>query len=125
MTLWCGKMNHWFTPTEYADVHIIYGFCDGNSTVAVEQYPNSFLNCQILNMQVFSDTHHKLPDMGTIIPHNQENVAWQSIAVEECVQDLVQHSPLTTVQKISNKIGESTLQVWWTKHDEGHYPYSF
>jgi hypothetical protein len=22
-------MNQWFMPTEYADIHFIYGFCDG------------------------------------------------------------------------------------------------
>lgn len=44
-------------PIEYAGVHFLYGFYDGNNTTAVEQYPSSFLNYQILTTLKHSVTH--------------------------------------------------------------------
>jgi hypothetical protein len=49
-------MNQWFMPAEYGNIHFIYGFCDGNSGVAFEEYQKIFPNHQISNRQVFSNT---------------------------------------------------------------------
>jgi hypothetical protein len=41
-------------------------------------------------MQVFFDTHERLPKTQTVVPYNQEYAAQQPIAVEDRIIDLLQ-----------------------------------
>jgi hypothetical protein len=107
MTLCCGKMDQRFTPAEYVDIRLLYGFCDRNSRAAVEKHRRRFPNRQVL-----SDTHQRLRETGTIVRRDQGHVARRVVAV-------VQRSPATSV-----RIGESAWQVWQAMHEEGLYPYN-
>jgi hypothetical protein len=53
-------------PAEYADVHFIFGICDGNSRVAVEEYQRCFLSWLLLLMEDMPpETKH-----GVIFQHD-------------------------------------------------------
>lgn len=79
---------------------------------------NNFLNRWIPNMHIFICIHQILWEMEAVVPCNQESIAWQPAAVEECLLDLVQHSPHTNVCRISNQIIQSAWWLWQTIHDE-------
>jgi len=43
-----------FSFEEYADMIHAYGFCDGNSVLAIAEYQQRFPNCRIPNRRVFT-----------------------------------------------------------------------
>ena len=48
-----------FSFEEYADMIYVYGFCDGNSVLAVTEYQQRFPNRRIPNRRVFTEfTRH-------------------------------------------------------------------
>ena len=40
----------------------VYGFCDGNSVLAVAEYQRWFLNCRIPNRRVYTGVYQTLGD---------------------------------------------------------------
>lgn len=57
-------MPYKFTNAEYADMHYIYGFCDGNAHEAVNEYRRRYRNRRAPNYQVFIDTHRQFGEFG-------------------------------------------------------------
>jgi len=46
-----------FSFEEYADMIYVYGFCDGNSVLAVAEYQQRFPNRRIPNRKVFTGVY--------------------------------------------------------------------
>jgi hypothetical protein len=65
-------MPRFFTNAEYADIHFIYGFCDGNAQAAVREYRRRFPNRRIPHIQVFIDSHRRLSEFGFGKINNRE-----------------------------------------------------
>lgn len=105
VTLCCGKINQRFMPAEYNDINFIYGFYNGNSKAAVEECQRHFPHHWIPNRQLFSDTHQRLREMETNVPHNKD-VAWWPIAVEKHVLDLVSEGFLTELVNLHCRYGK-------------------
>lgn len=57
-------MPRTFSNAEYADIHYVYGVCDGNSNAAVEEYRARFPNRRCPNAQVFVDVHRRFCECG-------------------------------------------------------------
>jgi hypothetical protein len=55
-----------FSFEEYADMIYVYGFCDGNSVLAVAEYQQRFPNRRIPNRRVFTGVYHALRDTGRL-----------------------------------------------------------
>ena len=53
-----------FSNSELADIHFLYGFCNGNSRAAQREYRRRFPNRRVPGRQVFVDTHRNLSDHG-------------------------------------------------------------
>lgn len=53
-----------FTNTEYADIHFIYGFCNGNAAEASREYGRRFPNRRRPNAQVFVQVHRRFRECG-------------------------------------------------------------
>jgi len=49
-----------FSCEEYADMNYVYGFCDGNSVLAVAEYQQRFPNRRIPNQRVFTGVYQAL-----------------------------------------------------------------
>jgi hypothetical protein len=59
-----------FNNVELADVHIVYGFCDRNSLVALREYWHQYPDWrQFTNM--FEMIHLNMRKTGTLMPHAQ------------------------------------------------------
>lgn len=65
-------MPRTFTNAEYADIHYVYGFCDGNSNAAVGEYRTRFPNRRVPNAQVFVDVHRRISEYG-VRHYNEQN----------------------------------------------------
>ena len=55
-----------FSFEEYADMIYVYGFCDGNSVLAVAEYQRWFPNRRIPNRRVFTVVYQTLRDTGRL-----------------------------------------------------------
>lgn len=53
-----------FTNQEYADMHYVYGFCDGNSVAATREYRLRFPNRRQPQHNVFANVHHQFVTEG-------------------------------------------------------------
>ena len=55
-----------FSFEEYADIIYVYGFCGGNSVLAVAEYQQWFPNRRIPNRRVFTGVYQALRDTGRL-----------------------------------------------------------
>ena len=55
-----------FSFEKYAYMIYVYGFCDGNSVLAVAEYQQRFLNRRIPNRRVFTGVYQALRDTGRL-----------------------------------------------------------
>lgn len=53
-----------FSNVEYADIHFIYGYCNGNATAAVREYHRRYPNRRLPSKTVFTQTHMKFRNFG-------------------------------------------------------------
>ncbi|KAG8301312.1 hypothetical protein J6590_056782 [Homalodisca vitripennis] len=60
-----------FTTREYADMHFIYGFCDGNARAAQREYQARYPDRRLPSHSVFSRLHQRLVEGGTV--HKRPN----------------------------------------------------
>lgn len=54
-----------FTHAEMADMHLVYGFVNGNGRAAVREYRERFPNRRIPQHQTFGRLHRLLRETGT------------------------------------------------------------
>lgn len=54
-----------FTQRELADIHFIYGFCNGNSVAAVREYQTRFPQRRIPDHRIFTRAHRNLVERGS------------------------------------------------------------
>ena len=53
-----------FSNREYADIHYVYGFCNGNAEAAVREYGTRFPTRRLPHKSVFARTHQNLTENG-------------------------------------------------------------
>lgn len=61
-----------FTNEEYADMHFIFGFCDGNASAAREEYGRRYPGRRLPHRNTFEGVHRRLRETGSFRGHNQE-----------------------------------------------------
>ena len=112
-----------FTNREYADIHFIYGYCNGNARAAVEEYRTRFPARRVPHRQVFYNVHRTLQETGRFPTSISERPVRQQTGNEEAILDIVENSPHISVRRISNRTGVSRMQAWRALRTSGLYPY--
>lgn len=112
-----------YTNREYADMHFVYGFCNGSSRAAVIEYGRRFPNRVLPNRQVFTDIHNRLCETGSFAKSTHEGINQTPIQVEENIIHSVQQSPGTSVRRLSRQHLVSSYKTWKILNNEGLYPY--
>ena len=54
-----------FSNNELADIHFIYGYCNGNTRAAVREYQRRFPARRQPNRTIFSNVHINLVENGS------------------------------------------------------------
>lgn len=70
-------MPQYFTNAEYADIHFVYGFCNGNANAAVQEYRRRFPNRRIPNDRVFTGCE--------LLIDYSLNVDWGKLIIEKLI----------------------------------------
>jgi hypothetical protein len=108
---------------EYADI-FVYGFCDGNSVLAVAEYQQRFPNRRIPTRRVFTGVYQTLRDTGRLpgVRIAAERGVHEGVN-EEGIVHMVHRSPRTSTRRIARHLRVTHTRVWRTLHAEGMYPY--
>ena len=115
-------MRH-YTNEEYADIHFIYGFCNGNTRLAADEYRRRYPDRKHPGREVFLRVHQRLRDTGSFYTGKRNRAVHHDDEQEEAVLEIVERSPTTSVRRISRQINAPRMQVWRTLHQSGFYPY--
>jgi len=108
-------MSRFYTNIEYADMMYIYGFCDGNSRAAVNEYRQRYPTRKIPHSALFSKIFHTLRESGTFVSvHTSVGRPCQSVKKEEKIIEIVQRDPTTSIRKIAARLGVPKSRVWRT-----------
>lgn len=110
-----------YTNEELADIHYMYGFCDGNATAAALQYALRFPNRRPPNRKTFSTTHRRFRE-GTLFtdrPGNEQH----NVAVEELILDAVNENPTTSTRRIAVHVSVTQSKAWRVLHKDNQHPF--
>ena len=113
-----------FSFEEYADMIYVYGFCDGNSVLAVAEYQQRFPNRKIPNRRVFTGVYQALRDTGRLPGFRiaAERDVNEGVN-EDGIVRMVHRSQPTSTRRITRRLRFPHTRVWRTLHPEGMYPY--
>lgn len=100
-----------FSNREYADIHYIYGLCDGNALAAQRQYHIRFPGRIVPSSQVFSRVHQRIMESGSVKKQRNEVGPAQNIAVEEQILDRVNENPRLSSRQLATEIGTSHTKI--------------
>ncbi|KAK9727401.1 Helix-turn-helix domain (DUF4817) [Popillia japonica] len=74
-----------FSNEEYADIHFIYGLCNGSARAAVREYRRRFPTRKLPCRTVFSDIHRCLRETGKFPAATSERPIQQELLQEEAI----------------------------------------
>ena len=106
-------------------MHFVYGFCDGNTRAAVQEYQRRFPDRRIPSRSVFTRIHQTLRDTGSLpsVSLQSESEVVRTINTRENILQMVERSPRLSTRRMDSRIGVSLMQVRRTLHEEDLYPY--
>jgi len=113
-----------FSFEEYADMIYVYGFCDGNSVLAVTEYQQRFPNRRIPNRRVFTGVYQALRYTGRLsgVRISAERGVNEGVN-EEGIVRMVYRSPRTSTRRIARRLRVPHTRAWRTLHAEVMYLY--
>lgn len=114
-----------FTTYEYADIVFIYGFCDGNTRLARNEYHRRFPNRIVPSRAVFSRTFQRFRETGSSYHNRRGAPRVVNIDGIEDVLNMVRDNPGTSTRRISLQLGLSQNFVWRTLHTNEFHPYHY
>jgi len=92
-----------FSHVEYCDMHFVYGFCDGNSRAAVDDYQRRFPDRRIPYSGVFSRIHYTMRETVCLptLADKSEREVLPLFNTRENNLEMVQRSPrLSTFDRL-------------------------
>lgn len=107
-----------------ADIHFVYGLCNGSAAAAVRMYQQRFPNRPTPSRQTFVDVHLRLSEYGIRRP-TSERSSIVSVPDEERVLQLIYENPGLSVRQIALMLNISKWTVWRILKREGLHPYHF
>lgn len=114
-----------FTNEEYADMHFVYGFCDGNSRRAEAEYRRRYPLRHSPNRAVFAAIHQKLRETGSFGKVCEMGQDRRSAIIEEYIVDRVEEDPTVSSRILAREAGISQSTVMNVLHENLYHPYHF
>jgi len=114
-----------FTQVVYCDMHYGYGYCDGNASAAVNEYPRRYTEKRIPSKRVFTRVDQSLHDNGCLPSfalHSEREIV-RTINARENILEMVQRRPRLSTHRMSSRVGLSRMNVLRTLHEENLISY--
>lgn len=111
---------------EYAEMHFVYGFCDGNALAAQREYQRRYPDRRLPSSRVFSRLHQRLLERGTVCKQATEaGHALRDVGLEQLVLDNVLNNPGVSSRQLANEVGVSQSSVVRILQENNFHPYHF
>lgn len=114
-----------YTSEEYADMHFVYGFCNGNALMAAREYANRYPGRETPYHRTFTNLHRRLRERGTLFPYNGEgpgNVQ-HNVYNEEEILDLFRQNSTLSTRRAALRLGVNHLTVWRVLNKAHQHPF--
>lgn len=116
--------NSTFTNEEYADIHLIYGFCECNSRAAVKEYKRRFPNRKLPSRSIFSRVHQRLRETGSFHKKSKKKAINQKPDGQQ-EDGEVEDGPKVNDNQHSQENDATSLEIQQIIHRGSQYPYHF
>lgn len=113
-----------FSNQEYAEMHFVYGYCNGNASAAQREYTVRYPDRRVPSKQVFTRLHQRLVERGSVHKERSE-VGGAPLDVEDEVLNRVREDPEISSRKLANEAGVSKTTVLNILHKNKFHPYHF
>lgn len=116
-----------FTNEELADIHFIYGFCNGNGRRAELEYVNRFPNRLAPDHRTFERVHRNLREIGMFRHVSAEragNIGYTADEENE-ILNIVRQDPTISTRRIAIRRGISQSKVWRTLNVNDMHPFHY
>lgn len=103
-----------YPPAHLADIHFIYGFCNGNSQRAVAEYRRRFPTRRVPHHSTFVDTHRRFCEVGLGKIH-RERVINLDLQTENRIMNLITEDPTLSSRAIARIVHVNyrlILKLW-------------
>lgn len=114
-----------FSNREYAEMHFVYGFCDGNALAAQREYRNRYPERITPSTQVFTRLHQRLIETGTVEKKKREEGKRYPVEAEEHVVHTVEENPEISTRQLASESGMSQWKVRDILKENKYHPYHF
>lgn len=114
-------------PSHIADMHFVYGFCNGNARAAAVEYRRRYPNRVALGYRSFIAIHRQIAELG--LPTRRREPVQPAPAIRQNIDEeilrLVTADPTLSVRRIAIRLGISRMRVWRVLKKEGLHPYHY
>jgi hypothetical protein len=110
-----------FSNAEYADIHFVYGFCNGNAEAAVREYRHRFPGRRVPYRGVFIQTHRRFREFG--INRNNEQNRQVNRRVDIRILRAFDANPHLSHRKAAQQLNVSNSFVLRTLHRDNRKAY--
>lgn len=119
-------MPRTFSNQEYADIHFVYGYCNGNARSAVREYHRRYPNRRIPNVKVFINTHANFSQFGLRRNYEQNRVVHNRARRRnnQILQIFDVNQRLST-RRAAQQLHVSQSTIWRTLRLDSRKPYHF
>jgi Transposase. len=117
--------NNRFTNQEYAEMHFIYGLCNGNATAARRTYIERYPQRRQPSTQLFTRIHRRIIETGSVVPRyiHCGRIARRLPAQDEQILRSFEQNPGESVRRAANQLQLSRMSVWRVLKENGLYAY--
>lgn len=113
-----------YSSQHIADIHFVYGLCNGSANRAVVEYARRFPNRRTPNARTFVRIHLRLAENG-IRRLGNERTRVLSLQDEHEILQMITQDPSLSIRRIANRLSLSKWAVWRILKREGLHPYHF
>lgn len=115
-----------FTTREYAEMHFVYGFCNGNALAAQREYSLRYPDRRAPSPQVFTRLHQRLVESGKVQRKSSEiGPVHYDVGVEELILNTFRENPESSSREIAAQLNVSQWKVLDVLHRNKFHPYHF
>jgi hypothetical protein len=103
-----------YPPEHLADIHYVYGFCDGNSLQAVAEYRRRYPDRRIPHHSTFTEIHRQFREKG-LGKINRERAINLDIQTENRIMNLITEDPTLSSKAVARMVNVNyrlVLKLW-------------
>lgn len=114
-----------YSARELADIHYVYGLCEGSGRAARREYQRMFPDRRLPNAQTFVASHRRIQELVDVDIARRANQPARVInpETEERILEAVRANPELSTRRLGLQLGISHWTVWKVLHDENLHPY--